>query len=351
MEQSLARRLTILIVSLLLALGANASAALGWSNGPAADGKAGYGYGTHDWILEHAIEIAGSDAEWVDADTAMWHTNDPDYFRTNSDWHLFRNTGKSRGGPQAVADHYYAAVVALQEDDPDTASRELGLLSHYYADMLVPFHTTYDAISHPALHTEYELAVDEHHRRFSEASYWVDEAEARPVTDVRERAISAAKFSRGKYSTLLYSFARNSDVRENRTVDNITGELMSRAINDLADIIRAAPSGDGVSSSPAKLVASVSNSRPIRGRKVCAYAKCTDSNGRILEGIRVDFYWPKAGGGTTKVSAYTDSKGIAHNWRTMSTSLPVGKKLTVKAVARSSGDSISASRSLALRRR
>lgn len=347
----MSRRITLLIAVVVLALGVNTTSALAWSNGPAVGGQAGYGYGTHDWILEHAIEIAGSDADWVDVDTALWHTNDPDYFRTNSDWHLFRNTGKSRGGPQAVADHYYAAVLALRADDTDEASKELGVLSHYYADMLVPFHTTYDAISHPALHNDYELAVDGYHRRFSGAPDWVNEADAKPLTDVRERAISAAKFSRGKYTTLLSSFSRNPDVRRNSTVDDITADLMSRAINDLADVIRAAPSGDGVSSSPAKLVATVSNSTPIRGRKVCAYAKCTSASGRILEGIRVDFYWPKAGGGTTKVSAYTDSKGVAHNWRTMSTSLPVGKRLTVKAVARSSGDSISASRSLALRRR
>ena len=54
------RRGTLLIVSLVLALCCGATLAMAWSNGPAdSSGKAGYGYGTHDWILEHAIDLLG----------------------------------------------------------------------------------------------------------------------------------------------------------------------------------------------------------------------------------------------------------------------------------------------------
>ena len=345
----MSRRLTMLAASVLVALCAGVPSASAWSNGPAASGRSGYGYGTHDWILEHAIELAGKDADWVEVDKALWHSNDPDYYGTNSDWHLFRNTGKSRGGPQAVADLYFGAAQALEDDDPETASKNLGVLSHYYADMLVPFHTTYDAISHPTMHANYEHAVDEYHRNYQGGSSWVNPAGKRPITDIRARTVSAGKFSRGKYATLLSSYGRDPRVKGNHTVDGITEDLMSRAINDLADVIRTLPTAEGASAPPHKIVASLSNKSPARGRKVCAYAKCTDEDGRILEGVRVDFYWPTSGGGTAKASAYTDSAGVAHNWRTMSMSFPVGKKLNVKAVARSSGQSTSASRSLAVR--
>ncbi len=81
----------------------------------------------------------------------------------------------------------------------------------------------------------------------------------------------------------------------------------------------------------------MSNPKPHRGRKVCAYAKCYDAKGRIIEGARVYFYWPKAGGGTVKVTAYTNQYGVAHSWR--STSGLAIKKHRVKSVSDSSGAS------------
>ena len=42
------------------------------------------------------------------------------------------------------------------------------------------------------------------------------------------------------------------------------------------------------------------------------------------------FYWPKAGGGTVKVTAYTNQYGVAHSWR--STSGLAIKKHRVKSV-------------------
>jgi len=343
------RRLTILISLLLAALVTGVPSANAWPNGPASGGKAGYGYGTHDWILEHAIVLAGDDADWVEVDTALWHTNDPDYLHTSSDFHLFREKGRSRGGPQKVADLYYDAFRSLSADDRKTASIKLGVLSHYYADMLVPFHTTYDAIDRPKTHFAYERSVDAYQRRYADPRRWIVKRGPKHVEDVRARAVSAARYSRTRYGRLLTALRRNPRIASNHTVDTITRELLSRAVNDLADVIRALPSGEGTSSPPATMTVSLSNPRPSRGRKVCAYAACADQKGRPVEGVRVDFLWSVGSKAPVKASAYTDEAGIAYKWRAIEKDAAGGTACSVNAVARSSGRSIAVRRAYTIR--
>ena len=324
-----------------LALCCSVSSAMGWANGPATGGRDGYGFGTHDWLLEHAIDLAGN-PDWLDVDVALYHSNDPDYFKTNSDWHLFRDSGKSRGGPQAAADYYYAAVKALKDGDTETASEDLGVMSHYYADMLVPFHTTYDALQHPAEHLDYELEVDSYHRHYSDSEDWIVPTAPLKMTDVRARAIKAAYFSRSKYLTLRDTYSQGN-VRSNSKVNKITRDLLSRAVNDMADIIRSMPSGSGVSPPPAKVKTTITKHYPGRGRKICACATCLDDKGQPLQGIRVEFCWPKSSGGTTKATAYSDTSGVAHYWYTVPSDLPLMKKYTVKTTSTSGGASVASS--------
>ena len=310
---------------------------MAWSNGPAAGGKPGYGYGTHDWILEHAIDLAGNPS-WLDVKTALYHSNDPDYFKTNPDWHLFRDSGNSRGGPQEAADYYYAAVQALSKGETETASVKLGVMSHYYSDLLVPFHTTHDALKHADEHLKYELEVDSHTRHYSDSAGWVVPAAHVKVTDVRARAITAAYFSRRRYVTLRDTYTKG-DVLTNATVGRITRDVLSRAINDIADTIRSMPDSSGISLPPSELSTTITKHYPGRGRKICAYATCLDSKGRALEGIRVDFYWPKRSGGTTKATAYSHTDGAAHNWFTVPGDMPLMKKFKVKVSSSSGGTS------------
>jgi hypothetical protein len=51
-----------------------ASPALAWSNG--LDGP--NAYGTHDWILDHALSAFGDRADWVSGRAALRATDDPD---------------------------------------------------------------------------------------------------------------------------------------------------------------------------------------------------------------------------------------------------------------------------------
>ncbi len=54
------------------------------------------GYGTHDWVLDNAIRMAGEKGEWVDSRTALLASDDPDSYGTNNYYHLFRDRA-SRG--------------------------------------------------------------------------------------------------------------------------------------------------------------------------------------------------------------------------------------------------------------
>jgi hypothetical protein len=352
------RRTVLLAISCVLALSLGVTSAVAWCNGPAplaTPRLAGFGYGTHDWILDHAINQAGTEGDWVDVKTALWHTNDPDYYDINRDLHLFRDTGLSRGGPQAVADQYYIAAEALRRGDKATASKALGVLSHYYTDCMQPYHTTYDAMKYNGAHSYYERAVDKYNRHYGEGTFWLSGAPAQPVTDVRQRAVYASKFSRARYAKLRSALQHDPDasVRKNSTVNDVTGDILSRGVNDLADIIRTLSAVHneaqglasaisttpalGTSAPPARISTYMSNPKPHRGRKVCAYAKCYDAKGQIIEGARVYFYWPKAGGSTFKVAAYTNQFGVAHSWRPTS-GLAI-RKHRVKAVSNSSGAS------------
>ncbi len=182
------RRMGFLAISCVLALSLGVASAVAWCNGPAPLAKpksAGYGYGTHDWILQHAIKQAGAEGDWVNVKTALWHTNDPDYYNTNRNLHLFRDKGPSRGGPQAVADQYYIAAQALRRGDKAAASKALGILAHYYTDIMQPYHTTNDGMKYKTAHNYYEHAVDEYNQSLRGGHLLAHRAPANPVTDVR----------------------------------------------------------------------------------------------------------------------------------------------------------------------
>ena len=146
------RRATMICACTMLGCLLAAPAAFGWCNGPPTDGE-GNGYGTHDWLLEQALRVARQSdpaaGDWIDWEAARLATDDPDTLATNTSWHLFRDLGKSRGGPQKIADLYYESAVALRAGNARGASEKLGVLAHYYGDIVQPFHTTWAALDYP----------------------------------------------------------------------------------------------------------------------------------------------------------------------------------------------------------
>ncbi len=132
--------------------------ALAWANGAVRDGVRGQGYGTHDWVLDRAIALAGAQGAWVVRSAALGATDDPDFIGSPAEYHVYLASGGARGAAHAVSGAYSKAVAAYQAGDRVAASRYLGRLSHYYSDTLQPFHTV-NASSRPgSLHWSYESA-------------------------------------------------------------------------------------------------------------------------------------------------------------------------------------------------
>lgn len=300
------------LFAFVLCLGAGS--AYGWGNGGDLDGDGigDNGYGTHDWIIEHAITLAGSDADWVDMETARLASDDPDSLKTSKYLHGFKESGRGRGAPQAVADEYYKLMQDYQAGNYEGASLHLGRLSHYYSDILQPFHTKSDSVNREALHSEYEVDVSKVTNDYSDNTGWISARSRQSVSDVRQKTVSAAKYSRGKYTTLVKDFSKSHTV--SGTTKTITGQVLNRAVNDLADIICAVDDGKGLAQKPTDIKVYMSKYYPAQKTSVCAYAKAVDSKGKPIEGVGVTFTW-KLKSGTKTVTVYTEPDGVAHWWQ------------------------------------
>jgi hypothetical protein len=341
------------MASLMLIFACGTSVASAWTNGPSTIGKAyvgkGNGYGTHDWVISQALRIARRTdpkaGAWLDLKTALRASDDPDTYHYNIDWHLFRDTGTSRGAPAEIAELYYQISLDLKAGHRYAAAQKFGWLSHYYADEVQPFHLTWDATYHNGLHYTYEHTVDPYLHHPTDMQAWAVAVPAKPLTDVRQRAVNTAVWARGYYKPLLASFSKNQRVSKkgNRTAYSITGKLLSRASNDLADLILAMPKGQGFSPVPTRMTAWVSQQHPYPDQKICADVKCVDANGAPMEGVAVEFSWEQPNGSFKKSTLWTFPNGIAQPPWTKIGNMPLMRYAKINTVARSIGTSISAS--------
>ncbi len=297
------RRLALITVLAALLLSIGTQQALGWTNG----GDGGQGFGTHDWILGRALILAGEDGAWVNRTLAYRATDDPDTYNTSPFYHTFKERG-ARGGPYAVSELYYKAVVAYRAGDYATASKHLGVLSHYYADCSQPFHATNKATKYrKTLHFPYEKAVGRRHYKLGNKAYWITPRPRQPVTDIRAKTVASAKYARARFPALLKSFRASRQVRKG-TPNRITREVLSRSANDLADIIVSIPKGEGVAQLPQSTTVSIPNHYPRQGQVLGLTALCVDAAGRPMEGVAVKFIWDLPGG-TKSILRWTDPYG------------------------------------------
>lgn len=287
------RFFTLTVLTFVLLLGF-ATPAFGWANG----GDNGNGYGSHDWILDEAIRVSG--ATWVNRTVALAATDDPDSSGVSGIYHMFRQEGLGRGAPSQVALWYEKAVDAYQEGDYTKASKYLGVLSHYYSDICQPFHTEYEARNYDSLHNAYELAVDDYQHQPGNVRAWIADAPRRPITDIRERAIDAAEYSRGQYAALFPAWQSSRSVT-NSTVLTVTKRVMSLAVNDLADVISTIPTGNGCSAAPARMTVSMFRTYPAQNANAIVNVACYDASGRPLEGVALNIRWDFASGTVSTV--------------------------------------------------
>ncbi len=341
-------RLAAALIALLIATLAGVAPVSAWSNGPSSGGVEGNGYGTHDWIIDQALKTFGGKApSWFDAAAAKGVSDDPDtlWWRTNE--HVYREVGYGHGAVHLIVEYYDKAVTHLKMGDAKRASEDIGLLSHFYADVLNPFHAAYAAAGKDGPHEKYELLVDARNRTPSSSPEWqTKDRSPNDVTNIRTKAISAAAYARGKFSELYKEFTKNQSTLNTR-VRQLTGYVLTKASRELGDIIKSVGKGIGNSPGIAKITLSRKYSQPSSIEYQAFYVKVTDTRGKPLEGVRVDVTFPGSadvpnGAEPTPhvFRAYTWSDGVAK--ATAYIDLSLSSPQTVKVSVTSRGKTLTA---------
>jgi hypothetical protein len=218
----------------LTATAVGASPALAWSNG--VDGP--NAYGTHDWILDHALGALGDRTDWVCRRAALRSTDDPDTedgidHASGTWWHVWDEWGETWGGaPEAAEVWFERTERRLEAGRECSASRALGIMSHFVADVAQPMHTDGSLDAEDRVHSAYESAVDSRSEA-GEDEYGfdfdgVDEASPRATT------LRVARQAHRFYDVLVTTYDEHG---YNDRVARITQRQLNRAANALADLI------------------------------------------------------------------------------------------------------------------
>lgn len=307
----LASRFARAVIALAVSVGAFASQAApaaGWANG------GGDGYGTHDWIIDQAVRVLdGRVDSWFDAQTARIHSDDPDTLERaagDQDDHVYHEKGKRGGAIDRIASEFDKAQASYAAGDYEDASYHIGLLSHIYGDILQPYHTAYAAMNRATEHHNYEQVVAPLTRKASDMPAW--QSSRRTVStfgNIRTKAVASAKYSRSLYPSLHKAFAPDQH-HMNATVKAITGKVMTRAANDLADVIWSVAQGTGAQPQVGSLKVSVRWVGVKSGYPTqWVYVTARDVDGKPIEDLMVSVAWPTTSG-TRKEVLYTDPHGF-----------------------------------------
>jgi len=307
--------LAAIALTALLAFAGSSAPVAGWSN-------RGDGYGTHDWILDQALRLLderGIGHAWVDRTIALKATDDPDTVEVAADpsrkiEHTYTGTGRRGGAIHRITEHY-AKILRLHDAHKfDQASYHLGMLAHFWGDILMPFHTHQDAQTNDGEHHEYELLVNDLTRDPDDESGWSvanTNWNVSNIPNVRTAAVAAAAYSRARYHDLADAYDVNDDTLS-PTAANITKQVLIRASGDLADLIQSVPKGIG-NAPPVGSLQLWARWHGVKGNEPnqLIYGRVRDVNGDLMEGVRVDVTFPTSGG-TRTWPFWTDATGEGH---------------------------------------
>jgi hypothetical protein len=167
------------------------------------------------------------------------------------------------------------------------------------------------------------------------------DATARNRSPTFAKTVAAAKFARSRWRALLTSY--RASYRRTRKVRGttlrVTKEVQSRAANDLADIIRSIPKGEGLAPLPKAPDMHLTYTYPRQEQSVGAIVTCTDSSGKPMEGVGVKFIW-NLPTGTKSIMRWTGPDGEIHWYQNIGKS-PLMQTKYVTAFVPASGASTS----------
>src|SRR5690606_26190076 len=117
--------------------------------------------------------------------------------------HVFMETGHGRGAAQQASEYYVKTVQAYRRGDHQAASKWFGIMSHFVADVSMPYHTKQFSGNNRPAAEKYEKHTTSVTRSATAARNLCPQPSAVPrVTDVRRTIASIAASSRSYYSTL-----------------------------------------------------------------------------------------------------------------------------------------------------
>src|SRR6266545_5947951 len=218
------------------ALVVGAAPALAWTNG--VDGP--NAFGTHDWVLDHALDGLGERAGWVCRRAALRATDDPDTVdridhASGTWWHVWDEWGDTWGGaPEAVRVWFGRVQRRLDAGRERAASRALGIMSHFVADVAQPMHTDGSLEAEDGVHGPYESAVDS--RSEVDDDVYTFDFDGVDGATPRARTLRVARQAHRFYDVLIETYDEHG---YNDRVARITQRQLDRAANALADLIAA----------------------------------------------------------------------------------------------------------------
>jgi hypothetical protein len=209
---SLRARAAVVGLVVMSLVPASAPPGLTWANGTGGCNS----FGAHDWILKKAIKAAGNDASWVRMRVGLRATDDPDWW--GNEW---------GAADEATAVWFRRTKRRLEASRERAASRALGIMSHFIADVANPMHTD-QSNKEEDIHSPYEDDVDERIQHYPFRYDGGDDARPGPLTR------RVARIAHRSYWDLVNAYDGHD---YNRKVHRITRRQLRRAVNALADLV------------------------------------------------------------------------------------------------------------------
>jgi len=243
--------LAMLVLTTALSLCPAASA---WQNGRSTRGLGGTT--VQQWVLAQAVSRAArSGADWVDLRAALQTVGLPDTVVHDYRYHQYARWEGSRRGqaPQRTAVYFALVRDALQAGDVVTASRLLGMLTHYYTDACDPLHT--GAVrAERRMHRRFERDVmaqlnarGRFERRLASALAAgaavaaKDDADATRLNGIAQHVAaftsSSARRAQRDYRRLVRFYLKRGF---GRAASRIAAKTLRRSVRGVADLIEAA---------------------------------------------------------------------------------------------------------------
>jgi hypothetical protein len=245
---------TVLLLSFLM-IGTALFSVSGWSNGGYSDDPSNPDYGTHDWIAEHALDwLPSAEKQFIleNLATYLYGTELPDRPAAqggigDSFYHhvYYHANGSLQDDASAVRAQakYNAAVSFYKSGDLTNASKMLGAMTHYIADMAVFGHVMGAGTDWGAededLHSDYEKQANKCTNSYDDDfnTYLSYDGSLSNISAYDAALTLAYNTTFGDNGDLTCVWMNQSYNWDNPAFVNRCGESLDLAVNLIADVL------------------------------------------------------------------------------------------------------------------